>query len=248
MSSSSADLVPAGQMPEPVRTLVGAVRAALAEQANPVRAAEQQRYMKSAMPYRGLTSAHLRATLRPVLAAYAPATRAGWERAVRTLWDGALFREERYAATALAQHRSARAWQDPGTMELYRHLVITGAWWDHVDDIATHCVAPILARHTQSETPRMRAWAVADDLWLRRVAILSQLPFKESTDLALLTDVIEANVEGTAYGSEFFIRKAIGWALRQHARVDPDWVRRFVAAHADVLSGLSRREALKHLG
>ena len=92
------------------------------------------------------------------------------------------------------------------------------------------------------------AWAVADDMWLRRVAIICQLPFRDRTDVHLLTEAIEANVEGTAYGSEFFIRKAIGWALRQYARTDPDWVRAFVAAHESVLSGLSRREARKHIG
>ena len=64
---------------------------------------------------------------------------------------------------------------------------------------------------------------------------------------SLLADVIDANLEGSLHGREFFVRKAIGWALRQHARVDPAWVRSFVEARGDRLSGLSRREALKHL-
>ncbi|MEI2775075.1 MAG: DNA alkylation repair protein [Tetrasphaera sp.] len=227
--------------------IVAAVRAALRSAGDPERAIQQQRYMKSAMPYRGLTSRELKLLLRPVLAAYAPAERTEWEHAVRELFDDAAFREERYAAAALAQHRSARAWQDPAAMGLYRHLVVTGAWWDHVDDLATHSVAPILLRHRDSETERMLDWAVADDLWLRRVAIICQLPFGDRTDIALLGAVIDANVEGTAYGREFFVRKAIGWALRQYARINPDWVRAFVAERADVLSGLSTREALKHL-
>ena len=235
---------PAARVPPVVTAVRMAVRQA---EGSPDRAAAQQRYMKSAMPYRGLTATELRALLRPVLTAYGPVGRPEWERAVRLLWDEARFREERYAATALAQHRSAQAWQDPAAMGLYRHLVVTGAWWDHVDDLATHSVAPILLRHPASETQRMRTWAIEDDLWLRRVAILCQLPFGAATDLDLLTEVIEANVEGTAYGSEFFIRKAIGWALRQQARTDPAGVRGFVAARAGVLSGLSRREALKHL-
>ena len=83
----------------------------------------------------------------------------------------------------------------------------------------------------------------ADDLWLRRSAILSQLTFKEQTDTQLLADCIEPNLEDTS----FWIRKAIGWALRQHARTDPGWVRQAVAGYGDRLSGLSRREALKHL-
>ena len=229
--------------------LVGAVRAALAGAGDPVRAAGQQAYMKSSLPYRGLTSGELRVLLRPLLAdpALAPASRAEWEADVRALWDHATHREERYAALAVTAHRAARPWQDPAALGLYRHLVETGAWWDYVDQVAADRVGPILLRHRPIVTPMMRADAVDAHLWVRRTAILAQLKHREETDLDLLTDVIDANVEGSTFGSEFFIRKAIGWALRQHARVDPDWVRAFVEARGDRLSGLSRREALKHL-
>ena len=229
--------------------LVGAIRSALASAGDPVRAAGQQAYMKSSMPYRGLTSAELRALLRPLLAdpALAPASRQAWEADVRELWDAATHREERYAALALTGHRVARAWQDPEALGLYRYLVETGAWWDYVDVVAADRVGPILLRHREVVTPVMRADAVAGHLWVRRTAILAQLKHREETDLDLLSDVIDANVEGTAFGREFFIRKAIGWALRQHARTDPAWVRTFVEARGDRLSGLSRREALKHL-
>ena len=93
----------------------------------------------------------------------------------------------------------------------------------------------------------MRTYAVDDHLWVRRTAVLAQLKHREDTDLDLLSDVVDANLEGSRFGREFFVRKAIGWALRQHARVDPEWVRAFVEARGDRLSGLSRREALKHL-
>ena len=82
---------------------------------------------------------------------------------------------------------------------------------------------------------------------MRRTAILAQLKHGAETDVDLLSDVIDANLEGSRFGTEFFIRKAVGWALRQHARVDPGWVRAFVDGRGDRLSGLSRREALKHL-
>jgi 3-methyladenine DNA glycosylase AlkD len=90
--------------------------------------------------------------------------------------------------------------------------------------------------------PVVRGWAEDEDLWLRRTAVLSQLGSGLGTDRDLLTDVIEANVGSR----EFFLRKAIGWALRDLAWKDPDWVRTFVDAHSG-LSALSRREALKHL-
>jgi 3-methyladenine DNA glycosylase AlkD len=225
--------------------VVDAVRAALAGAGDPQRAVAQRAYMKSPMPYRGLTSADLKALLRPILAdpAYRIAERDDWDRAVRDLWDDATHREERYAATALTGHRAYVAWQDPAVVPLYRHLVVTGAWWDHVDEIASNRIGPILLSHNEMMTPIVHGWTTDDDLWLRRTAIISQLTFKEQTDLALLREAIEPNLADTS----FWIRKAIGWALRQYARTDPDWVRATVAEYGDRLSGLSRREALKHL-
>jgi 3-methyladenine DNA glycosylase AlkD len=225
--------------------VVAAIRSTLAGAGDRERALAQQAYMKSAMPYRGLTAPELKALLRPILAdpAYLVPARDDWEHAVRELWDGATHREERYAATALTGHRAYRAWQDPETVPLYRHLIVTGAWWDHVDEVAANRVGPILLSHTDVMTPVMRSWATDDDLWLRRTAILSQLTVKERTDLRLLRDAIEPNLADTS----FWIRKAIGWALRQHARTDPAWVRAAVAEYGDRLSGLGRREALKHL-
>jgi 3-methyladenine DNA glycosylase AlkD len=88
----------------------------------------------------------------------------------------------------------------------------------------------------------MRTWSTDTDRWRRRVSIICQLGSKDATDLELLRDTIEANISD----QDFFLRKAIGWALRQHARVDAAWVRAFVDSHPE-LSPLSRREALKHL-
>jgi 3-methyladenine DNA glycosylase AlkD len=225
--------------------LVAAVRAALAEHADPERAVGQQRYMKSAMPYLGLTSPVLAAALRPVLRepGLAVASRSEWEATILTLWDEATHREEWYAALALAKHRAHRKWVDSASMPLWERLIRSGAWWDVVDDIATHLVRDTVLAAPVVEGRRMREWAVDDSIWVRRAAIICQVGAGERLDQRLLADVIEPNVQG----SDFFIRKGIGWALRDHARVAPDWVREFVAAHPD-LSGLSRREALKHLG
>ncbi|GAA2738270.1 DNA alkylation repair protein [Pedococcus aerophilus] len=225
--------------------VVEAVRSALASAGDPDRAVAQQAYMKSAMPYRGITAPELKALLRPLLAdpALELPGRGAWEGAVRELWDGATHREERYAATALTGHRAYQRWQDPDTLELYRHLVVTGAWWDHVDEIASQRIGPILLSHREEVTPVILDWAQDDDPWLRRTAVISQLTFRERTDLGLLRATIEPNLDDTS----FWLRKAIGWALRQYARTDPDWVRATVAEYGERLSGLSRREALKHL-
>lgn len=204
--------------------------------------------MKSEMPFHGVSSPEVRRIVGSLLRSHALIARETWEATIRELWDGATHREQRYAALALARHRSARPWQDPEVLALYRHLVETGAWWDVVDEAAAWLVGPVLLAHRVEVTPIMGAWAVEDEgLWLRRVAILAQLKHKGDTDTALLERVVVANLEGSTFGSEFFIRKAIGWALREHAKTDPEWVVGLLERHDARVSGLTRREATKHL-
>ena len=162
---------------------------------------------------------------------------------MRELWDAAEYREERYAATDLTGHRSYRPYQDVTALPLYEHMIVTGAWWDHVDEIAAHRVGPLLRASPRQARPLLLSWSVADDIWRRRTAIIAQLGSAGDTDVGLLGDCIVANLEHP----DFFVRKAIGWALRQYARTDPDWVRAFVAAHGERMSALSRREATRQL-
>ena len=109
--------------------------------------------MKSALPYYGLAAPDLKRLLRPHLAAWSPADRDVWEATLRALWDEATHREERYAALALGRHRTARDWRDPASLDLWRHLVVTGAWWDLVDETASHLVGDVLVRHRAAATP-----------------------------------------------------------------------------------------------
>ncbi len=159
------------------------------------------------------------------------------------LWRGARFREERYAALILAGDRRARAFQTPELLPVYEELVVTGAWWDYVDEIASDRMSPILLAQPAEVVPAMRAWSESDNLWKRRASIISQLGFKGETDLALLYDCIRPSIGSR----EFFLRKAIGWALRQYAKTDPDEVARYVRKNEAVLSGLTRREAMRQI-
>lgn len=223
--------------------LVRAVRTGLAELAEPAKAADMQRYMKSAMPFRGVPKPARRALADRVFAEH-PLPDAGvWERAVRDLWHGAEFREERYLAIALTGHRAYADWQVPERLPLYEELIVDGAWWDFVDELAIHRVGPILRAFPSQVRPAIQAWAHSPDRWKRRTAVICQVGAKKATDRELLAECVEANVDD----ADFFLRKGIGWALRQYARTDPDWVAAFVHAHPG-LSPLSRREALKHLG
>ena len=227
--------------------VVDDLRRRIAEAGDPDRAPQMQAYMKSALPFRGVPSTPLRRLCREAITAHPLPDRAAWESAVRRLWDEAGYREERYAALAVAGNRAYRPHRDPGSLDLYRHLVVTGAWWDLVDTIAAQHLGEMLGRFPDEVAPVMRGWAVEDDLWLRRTAILCQLKAKQDTDTDLLRYALEHNLEDSLHGKEFFIRKAVGWSLREHAKTDPAWVKEFVAAHEDRLSGLSRREATKHL-
>src|SRR6188768_3498705 len=96
-----------------------------------------QAYMKSTMPYRGVTSPVLKRLTRGLFDLHPQPDRATWDSTVRILWDEATYREERYASIALTGHRSARDWQDLDTVPLYEHMIVTGAWWDYVDVLAS---------------------------------------------------------------------------------------------------------------
>jgi 3-methyladenine DNA glycosylase AlkD len=228
--------------------LLTRVRGALAAAADPARAARQQEYMKSALPYHGLGAPRLRAVLGPILADTGFDDRGTWEGTARELWDTATHREEWYAALALLRHRRHRGWQDPHLLPLLEHLVRSGAWWDVVDEIAGHLVGGVLAADRPRATPVLLAWAVDEDLWIRRAAVLAQLRHRADTDRDLLRSVLDANLRDSLHGREFFVRKALGWALRQYSTTDPQWVADYVGTRGDRLSGLTRREALKRLG
>ena len=225
-------------------SLATTLRSALERVAEPERAAPMQAYMKCSMPYLGVTAVPLRKVCREVFAAADLATAAAWRQAVLGLWRGARFREERYCAIELAGVRRFEPFQDMAALPMYEEMIVTGAWWDLVDGIASHRLGTLLRRFPREMRREMLAWSRSDDLWKRRSAILCQLTFKKDTDLDLLYAVI-----GPALSSkEFFLRKAIGWALRQHAWTDPKQVRRYVREHEQQLSPLSRREALKNVG
>jgi 3-methyladenine DNA glycosylase AlkD len=201
-----------------------------------------QAYMKSTMPYYGVTSPQVDAVCKKVFAENPFASCAEWEAAILELWRGARFREERYAAIRLALKRHRECWS-PDLMPMLEEMIVSGAWWDYVDVLA-QVVGELLRSHPKKIRPVMRAWSQDANLWRRRVSIICQLSFKRETDLELLY----ANIEPNLADRDFFIRKAIGWALRQYAWTDPKEVARYVREHETKLSGLSRREALKNIG
>ncbi|MDQ2836939.1 MAG: DNA alkylation repair protein [Actinomycetota bacterium] len=231
-------------MTEPAadRELIEQIRHALAEAADPERAPTMQAYMKSTMPYLGVAVPTVRSITRRLERGRPPADEAQLLATVTESWRTAEFREHRYAATELLNTATARRLSGAAGLPLLEELIRQGAWWDHVDELS-HRVGELLAAYPDELSPVIRQWAVSEDRWLRRSAVICQLGRKGHTDTELLSYAIDANLGDR----DFFLRKAIGWALREYARTDPGWVVEFVRDRGDRLSPLSVREATKHL-
>lgn len=227
--------------------LIDTIVMSLEAQANPERAEQQQRYMKSPIPFYGVTVPEVRRLTKAALRDNPIGSRKDFEATLLSMWDNVTRREQWYAALTIATAPRHRRFIDAKSLPLFRHLIETGAWWDVVDDVATHLVGPLvvssrLAGATEI-SDHMRSWAREDNIWIARTAVLCQVGAKADVDADLLAELIEPNLAS----KEFFLRKAIGWALRDYARANPEWVRRYVEDHRGTLSGLSIREATKHL-
>ena len=233
---------PPSIMPTTGPALLRRVRGALRDAADPARAEPMRVYMKSAMPFHGVPATELRRVCREVFADVELDSAQRWRDLVLALYRGATHREERYAALALCGDRRARRYRDLEALPMYEELIVTGAWWDLVDGVATHRLGELMAAHPAQTKEVMLAWSRSDDLWKRRAAILCQVRRKKDTDL----DLLYRTIEPALASREFFLRKAIGWALRQYAWTDPDEVVRYVRANESRLSPLSKREALKN--
>jgi 3-methyladenine DNA glycosylase AlkD len=239
MAAKKKATVGAAIDPEAVRLeLVAKFRAA----ENPTRAKQMQAYMKTTMAFWGVSNGDVRKICREVFVHHPVATKENWLAVARHLWRKADHREEWFAVMEWTGLRAARAWQQPDVLPLYEEMIVSSAWWDTVDFIAAHRVGALLKNDVKTMKPILWKWAKDDDLWKRRTAILSQLTFKEETDVDFLFATMLPSLERT----EFWLRKAIGWALRAQAYVDEGPVLAFVREHRDQLSGLAKREALKH--
>lgn len=199
--------------------------------------------MKSTMPFHGVAIPQMRKIAAGAMRRHPPASADAWQEAVRALWHRAARREERYAAIEVLLCPAVRGWLTLERLGLLEELIVSGAWWDYVDAIAPQALGHLLRTHPDAMPPILRAWAVDADVWKRRAAILAQLRFKADTDALLLRDLIEPSLGERG----FFLRKAIGWALREYSKVAPAFVADYVERNAGRMAALTRREALKAL-
>jgi 3-methyladenine DNA glycosylase AlkD len=209
------------------------------EARDPQRAASMTAYMRGQFPFLGIVAPAQRTLARTVLAGLGRPTEADLKAVALGCWALPEREYQYFACSWLRRHaRGCSA----HFLDVARHLIVTKPWWDTVDALAAHVVGPLVARHPELVST-MDAWSVEKDMWLIRTALLHQLAYKESTDAGRLFRYCTVQ----AGHPDFFVRKAIGWALREHAKADPAAVRSYVIAHQSRLSALSVREALKNL-
>lgn len=199
-------------------------------------AAPMAKYMRDQFAFLGLPMPVRRVEYRAALHDMEPPSEGELRDAVLGLW-ALPEREYQYCGVELAARWIGRC--GPDFIATLRELITTKSWWDTVDTLAAKCVGPLAAAHAGlSQT--LDEWISGDEMWLQRTAILHQLGYKANTDRDRLARYCLLRADER----EFFIRKAIGWALREYSKTNGAWVRWFVAEHEGVLSPLSKREAL----
>lgn len=201
--------------------------------------------MNSALPFLGIDAPTRRRVVAGVAAAHPLSDATALIDTVLQLWRSASHREVRYAALDLLRLARHKKWADKRWLPMLQEMLVNGAWWDHNDEISGQALGLLLQRHPDVMKPVLREWAVGDNLWLRRAAMLCQRGVKQGFDAVLLYDCILPSVGDGPMAKEFFIRKGMGWALRERSYAAPDEVRAFCTEYHAQLSPLTRREALR---
>lgn len=266
---SSVSTPPTAPPTPPTPTLAGFVAQRLHAVADAKKAKGMAAYMKTAQPFFGVQKPERDPVFKEMCVRYAPRDGRDYRSGVLALWaagtggeasasdaplspprrDSAMIpplytgqRELLYAACVYAETFHEHI--IPAHLPLYKRMIVDGGWWDLVDTVAGRLISPMMRTHRNATTPIMRKWIDDDNLWVRRSAIISQLNHNADTDRELLFELSLKR----AHETDFFIRKAIGWALRDYAWAEPDAVRAFLKKHKAKLAPLTLREAGKNIG
>jgi len=217
---------------------VASLKTLFEKNADPIQAVPMNKYMRDQFEYLGIKTPKNVALQKEFSAEHGFSPLSDLDTVLRDLWSLPQ-REFQYVAVGLLGRFNK---QIPANfIKTIEHLLVTRSWWDTVDTIAGGTVGIHFRRFPEVRERYLAKWRASDNFWLRRTTILFQLNYKKETDFDLLSEIIRENLDS----KEFFINKAIGWSLRQYARVDPKAVITFVKSTP--LHPLSRREAMKHL-
>ncbi len=260
----------------PDETIAEFVHRSLSPLGNAAKGADMAAYMRTVQPFYGVQKPGREPTFREMCERYPPRNAGEYRARVLTLWDAGVHgpgdgwkppkrrttgwqptakkdtemsppalegpRELMYAACHYAgsfpEHLTT------AHLPLYKRLIVEGGWWDIVDWVSGSMVGAVVRTQRAAATPVIRRWLEDENLWLRRTAVICQIGHNEETDEAMLFRFCLERADE----EDFFMRKAIGWALRHHARTNPEGVKKFLKANKKKLSALSVREAGKHIG
>ncbi len=199
-------------------------------------AEEQKAYLRNQFSFYGLKTPVRRAVQKPFLVkAYLP-PKQNLAGLIKILWNKPQ-REYHYFAQELTQ-KYAKQFEENDIL-LLEFMVTHNSWWDTVDFIATKLISEYFKTFPERRDSYIKKWLASEDIWLQRSCVIFQLLSKEKMDAEFLRQIINSLLGS----KEFFINKAIGWALRDYSRTNPEWVKNFVACTE--LNPLSKREALR---
>jgi len=222
------------------KELLEKLEAEFVKSANKERAKQQQWYMKSQMPYFGVVMPEVKKITKKVLKEYAPENNQEYRDMLLYIFENAKYRELWYAGLVYADR--FKAYITEKNIDVYEKIVRITNWWDIVDHVAQNLIGKALLGSKQVRK-YAKKWILDDDLWIRRTALILQLKYKDKTDFQLFKELILQ----VTHEKDFFIRKAIGWALRSYSYTEPEKVICFIEQNKDKLSTLSVREGLKVL-
>jgi len=211
---------------------------AFANEANQDRADAMSAYMKNKFVFFGIPAPKRKEIVHSELKTLELKDSNELHTLLSDLWDKPE-REWHYTAMIIAE-RYKKLW-NKDSIRVFEEMLIHASWWDTVDTISSHCIGPFFQKYPELKKEYLYQWENSSNMWLKRVCIIHQLTYKQGTDTDYLEKIIFMNQDS----KEFFIQKAIGWALRQYAKVNPNWVNNFV--YSNTLKPLSSREALKNI-
>jgi len=211
---------------------------AFQKHSNSIKASQMKKYMKNQFEFFGISSPLRREIVRNFLLKENLPPVSSIQEITTELWKKPEREFQYFAVELLTKYLK---YIEPSFIYHFEFLITTKSWWDTVDSIAPNLVGKHFKNHPELIIPITNNWAKSDNMWLQRASIIFQLKYKTMTDLHLLFEYITLLSDS----KEFFIRKAIGWALREYSKTDPESVVKFV--NSNKLSGLSTREALKRI-
>lgn len=206
------------------------------QNADPQKAIEMSQYMRNLHSYYGISKPLRSAATKPVLQELKKV--APDIKLILALWDKP---QREYQYFCLEYLFATKKYWTQDLIEVLEQLITRKSWWDTVDTLAVRIVGEYFKKWPQNKTKIIGQWSDSDNMWLNRTAILFQLKYKDQLDEDLLYSIMRNH----AHSKEFFVQKAIGWALREYAYTHPESVRDFITCTP--LKPLSKREATKRM-